>query len=149
MVDPAFQAMLAILLGTTANHARRKNGKTSKLRLRLHGKGPIRRRASTARPTACEGHPSDGSPAREGSRNGQAGRSNRNNLGLLETILSPHLRVRADAQQSHDGGLVGARSFRCLAYVKIRIVRPKSASGIPTRLMPDERNRKKTEKPVR
>src|SRR2546425_13112945 len=84
MVDPAFHVMLAILLGTTANHARRENGETSKLRLRLHGKSPIRRRASPARPTPREGHPSDGSPKRESSRNGQAGRSNRNNLGLLK-----------------------------------------------------------------
>src|SRR2546425_10269617 len=84
MVDPAFHVMLAILLGTTANHARRENGETSKLRLRLHGKSPIRRRASPARPTPCQGHPSDGSPARESPRNGQASRSNRNDLGLLE-----------------------------------------------------------------
>src|SRR5437870_13721859 len=68
------------------NHEGKKNGKAGKLRLRLHGTDPIRRRASPARATPREGHPSDGSPAREGSRDGQAGRSDSNSLTRFEYL---------------------------------------------------------------
>ncbi len=83
-VDLTHYSYAGILLGTTTFRRRRENGETGKLRLRLHGENTVRRRASPARPTPRQGHPSNGSPKRESSRNGQASRSNRNNLGLLE-----------------------------------------------------------------
>src|SRR5207245_7411677 len=70
------------------------HGEAGKRRVRLNGKDQVRPRASPARPTPREGHPSDGSPAREGPRNGQACRSDSNRLARFEYLHCYFLRER-------------------------------------------------------